>query len=175
MVKGLIIRRQDEINLINMVNIRCFIIVMLLFLFSACGNAQKKSDSNDFIFGKWKYVKHFNWRATRYGDKEIQSIKIDTLIIETNKIYFAHSKFVEPCTFSNIWYKSFFDRDDKEPNVVENRALAMKYTKKELNTFKRIETNCDPYNCLGILYLKQDTLILNYCGGGTFLMLKVSH
>lgn len=158
-----------------MVNIKCFIIVGLLFIFSACGIAQNKSDSNDFLFGKWKYVKHFNWRATKYGDKEVQSIKLDTLIIEKNKIYFVNSKFVEPCAFSKIWFKNFFDREDKEPNVVEDRALAMKYTKKELNTFKRIETNCDPHNCLSILYLKQDTLILNYCGGITFFMLKVSH
>ena len=72
-------------------------------------------------------------------------------------------------------FKNFFDRDDKEPNVMEDRALAMKYTKEQLSSFKRIEVNCGPYNCLNTLYFKQDTLILNYCGGITFFMLKVKH
>lgn len=154
-------------------NIRCITMLGLLLFFSC--KAQNKTYPNDFVYGKWRYVKHFDWRATKFGNKEVQSIKIDTLIIEKNRIYFANSKLIEPCIYSKIWFKNFFDRDDKEPNVLEDRALAMKFTKEQLSKFKRIETNCDPYNCLNILYLKQDTLILNYCGGITFFMLKVSH
>jgi hypothetical protein len=81
---------------------------------------------------------------------------------------------IKPCTFSKINIRNFFDRDDKEPNVIEDRALALKYTKEQLSSFKRIETNCGQDNCLIILYFKQDTLILNYCGGITIFMTKVS-
>jgi len=159
-----------------MANIKCTIIILgLFFLFTGCNNAQNKINSNDLLYGKWKYVKHFGWRATKFGNKEIQSIINDTLIIEHDKIYFVKSKFIEPCNYSNILLKKFFDRDDKEPNVMEDRALAMKYTKEQLSTLNRVEINCSTYNCLNTLYLKQDTLILNYCGGITIFLLKVKH
>jgi hypothetical protein len=112
-----------------MVNIKCIIIWDLLFLLTGCNNAQNKTNPNDSLYGKWTYVKHFGWRATEYGNKEVQSIKNDTLIIAQNKIYFINSKFVEPCNYSKILFKNFFDRDDKEPNVMEDRALVEKTVK----------------------------------------------
>jgi uncharacterized protein YecT (DUF1311 family) len=154
-------------------NIKKIIIIGALVLFSCYSNAQNKSNPNEFVYGKWKYFKHFDWRATKYDINDIKSIKSDTLIIEKNKIFFENTKLIEPCIYSKIMFKSFFDRDDKEPNFVEDRALALKYTKEQLSTFQRIETDCQ-YNCLNILYLKQDTLILNYCGGITFFFTKLS-
>ena len=155
-----------------MANIR-LIIGCLVFLSVGCANSQNKSDSKNFLIGKWKFVKYFDWQATEFGNKEIQSIKKDTLIIEPNKIYFLRSKFIEPSNYSKILFVNFFDGRDKKPNVMEDRALAIKYSKEQLGTFKRIEVNGDPYNCLNTLYLHQDTLILNYCGGITLFMLKL--
>ena len=155
-----------------MVNIKYIELTLLLFFFS-CANAQNNSNSNEYIYGKWKYVKHLNWRASRYGNKEIESIKHDTLIINEKRIYLKKSKFIETCSYSNIKFSYFFDREDKEPNVIEDRALAIKYTKEQLSLFRKIETNCGQDICLSVLYLKQDTLILNYCGGITVFLIKI--
>lgn len=149
------------------------VFVSALLFFNKVALSQNQINLNDII-GKWRYAKHFDWRASKFGNKEIQSLRTDTLVISKNKIYFRNLKMIKPCTFSKINIRNFFDRDDKEPNVIEDRALALKYTKEQLSAFKRIETNCEQDNCLGVLYFKQDTLILNYCEGITIFMTKVS-
>lgn len=154
-----------------MENIKNIITLGILILFTYYSAAQNKSD--EFLYGDWKCVKHFNWRATKFGISDIKNIKSDTLVIEKDKIFFKYIQLIEPCIYSKIAIKNFFDRDNKDPNFVEDRALALKYTKEQLSTFKRIEFDCQ-YNCLSILYLKQDTLILNYCGGITLFFTKLS-
>ena len=148
-------------------------IVSILVLLSLCSclAQSNKGDANKII-GKWKYAKHFNWRVTSYSEKQLTLFKSSILHIEGSKLYFDRLRFIDTCRYSNVRYSGFFDRKEKEPNVIEDRAMAVKYTKEQLSTIKKIDFDCD--NCLGTLYLKNDTLILNYCGGYTFFMTRIN-
>ena len=119
-------------------------------------------------------MKHFWWKESEFGMKEVDCIKLSTLHIERNKIYFENLKFIDTCSYSKIEFKKFFESADKESDYSEDyQFMFINYTKDELSAVKRIELNCKHEgNCLGSLYLKQDTLILNFCGGLTFFMTK---
>ena len=148
-------------------------LLVFLSFFILRVQAQEPNKANFNIFGDWKYVKHYAWNATEYGDKEIDAIKTSILHIDAHNLGFIGSanKLIEPCRYSIMAKRQFFDRQEKEPNFVEDRALAIIYKKDQLSNIYRIELNCKD-NCMSIIYLKQDTLILNYCGGYTFLLIK---
>lgn len=151
--------------------IKYSIVLIVVLLLDSCKiNAQDESKPTDYIYGEWKYVKHFSWRATKFRSDEIDSIKSSTLYVEKNRIYYENINFIEPCFYSKIEFKKFFNKNG-EPRYPEDLRLLVKYTKDQLSVINRIELDCE-YNCLGFLYLKQDTLI-NYCGGLTFFMIKI--
>jgi len=138
------------------------------------GGIRSQNNTTTNILGSWKYVKHESWRVTQYSNKDINCVKKSVLIIDRNKVYFVGpaSLLIEPCTYNKMSFKKFFDRDEPEPDVSEDRMLAVLYSKKELEKFVRIELHVD-YNCLETMYLKKDTLILNYCGGVTFFLTRI--
>ena len=148
--------------------------MILFFFFINCYSQEKQKIPNDYIYGSWKFVKYWDWKAVSYDEKQLDSIKSSVLHIGKNKIYFEGLTFIDTCFYTEIQFKSFFDLQYTEPNVFTDRALAIEYSKDELSTIKRIETDCKSGTCyLGILYLKQDTLITNYCGNFTFLWTKI--
>jgi len=135
---------------------------------------QSQNNTTAIILGSWKYVKHESWRVTKYSNKDINSVRKSVLNIDKNKVYFVGpaSMLIKPCTYNKMSFKKFFDRDEPEPDASEDRMLAVLYSKKELEKFIRIELHVD-YNCLETMYLKKDTLILNYCGGVTFFLTRI--
>jgi uncharacterized protein YecT (DUF1311 family) len=158
----------------NLINNAFRLLVIFLFLFSGIlGRSQDNSALLSEISGTWKYVKHFAWNASKYNNEDIKMIMLSDLLIGKQKIFFKGpaSELIEECSYKMMAFKGFFDREEKDPSAFEDRSMAIKYTKDELSRIKRIELDC-PYNCLSVIYLKQDTLILNYCGGITFYFLK---
>jgi len=137
------------------------------------GSILSQNNTAKNILGSWKYVKHESWRVTKYSNKDINSVRKSVLNIDKNKVYFVGpaSLLIEPCAYNKMSFKKFFDRDEPEPDASEDRMLAVLYSKKELEKFVRIELHVD-YNCLETMYLKRDTLILNYCGGVTFFLTR---
>ena len=150
------------------------IALVIICIIMVISGVQSQNNTSTNIFGSWKYVKHESWRVTKYSNKDINSVRKSVLNIDKNKVYFVGpaSLLIEPCAYNKMSFKKFFDRDEPEPDVSEDRMLAVLYTKKELEKFVRIELHVD-YNCLETMYLKRDTLILNYCGGVTFFLTKI--
>jgi hypothetical protein len=144
-------------------------LTLLLALFTLTNNL---SGQNPNIFGKWVYDKYFATIST-YGEYELGLIKSSVLHIEKSKIYFEYPAnfIIDTCHYTKVTILDFFDREIKEPNFSEDRSLAVIYNKIELDKIKRFDFNCED-NCLNTIYLKQDTLILNYCGGLTIFMKK---
>jgi hypothetical protein len=159
-----------------MVYIKCIVkrtlYLFLLICFFQSRAQQPNTFAANYIYGKWKYINHYWWSASKFGNKEMDSIKISTLTIKKNKTYFDRIKFVDTCSFNKVQIKNFFPGKNNESDFSEDyQFMLLKYSTEQLNSVKRIELNCQ-YNCLGYLYLKQDTLILNFCGGSTIYLLK---
>ena len=150
------------------------VLTFILLLTTMVSSCQEGPELPAYIKGDWKYVRHLTWSATEYGPKQVNTVKASVLHVENNRIYFTGpaSKLIESCTFSKSQVGTFFDREEKDPEVFEDRSMAIAYTKEQLATFRRIELNCAEDNCLGTVYYRQDTLVLNYCGGITFYFRK---
>ena len=122
-------------------------------------------------------------RLTEY---QLDSLKNTKLKINKDKIYFENISFIDSCSFSksNIKVTNLFDKEntweyswyeDGERLLLRPKdigPLAYRYTKKELSKIKKIDLGCK-YNSLSILYLKQDTLIIDDLEGVTLFMTKV--
>ncbi len=151
--------------------------LVVLLAISFCGlscQSQKNlgTGTPQNIYGKWRYVKHYWWKSSKYGIEEVQAIKSSCLTIEKDRIFFDSLIFADTCRYSEIKFRKFFNNAENKSEYSEDyQFMLIKYKIKELNLIQRIEFNCQ-YNCLGNLYLKQDTLILNFCGGITFYFLK---
>lgn len=165
------------------------LIIGLLMLYSCKNQAQpdqftKKSFSQ--IYGQWKYV-DYDWH--QYGKltrEQVNSLKHSLLKIDRDKAYFENIGFVDTCSFSsssvrinklfaksNTWEYSWYK--DGEQFLLRPKdvgPLIYRYTKEELGKMDKIELGCE-YG-VSILYMNQDTLILNYLGGITLFMTKVS-
>ena len=150
-------------------------IMVLLCFFMNCYSQRKQNFPDKYIYGNWKFVKYWGWTVVDYSKEQLNKIKASILHVEKNKVFFEGLSFIpDTCHYDRIEFKSFFDRDMEEPNVFEDRDMAIHYTKKTLSTIRRIELNCQPLKCdFSILYLKQDTLITNYCGGYTLFWMKI--
>jgi hypothetical protein len=162
------------------------IIIGLIILSSNKNQAQGINNSSDYIYGKWKVEKELSKQYTKFGTNDVGKIKESILHIEKNKIYFENINFVDTCFFtkSKIRVSELFDKKNDEYYWFEEGdklLLPLKYTgplptiytKKQLKEIYLIDLGCG-YD-LSILYLKQDTLILNYLGGVTFFLTKLSN
>jgi len=141
-----------------------------LILFNSATYGQ---DPVDFIIGKWKYVKDLSFISC-YSEYNLEDIRNSILHIEKDKVFFdspAGTSLFDPCNYQKISIESFSERDDPESNIYEARDLLIQYTKEEIMKLIIIKFNCKN-NCLGSMYLKQDTLILNSCGGVTLFFIK---
>lgn len=159
---------------IQIISKRSFFFLALSFYLNCCAQkSNQKSDiSSDSIYGQWTYVKHGWWQASKFGKEEVENIKLSILNVEKNRVYFANLKFIDTCKYSQIEYRNFFEEGKEKSSYSEDyQYMMLKYPKAELSKIQRVKLNCE-YNCLGELYLKQDTLILNFCGGVTFYMIK---
>ncbi len=155
-----------------------------LFLLSFCTNqAQDTVSLTDQIYGQWKYENHLWWEYGKYTQNEVDSFKCSILQISRDKIYFEDVIFVDSCSFSEASIKTskLLDRTNEEYHWFEEGSvqllptrytgpLVLQYSKKELKKIDKIDLGCG-YD-LSILYLKSDTLILNYLGGITLFMTK---
>ncbi len=158
-----------------------------LLLFSSCKNqAQNANNPSDYIYGKWKYEKHLWSGLGKYTIVQVDSIKKSTLRIEKDKIYFDNIKFIDTCKFSSstIKFSKLLDKGNYEYDWFEDGTklllrtkdtgpLPTLYTKEQLSKINLIDFGCG-YD-LSILYLKQDTLILNYLAGVTIFLTKMSN
>ncbi len=154
---------------------KIILLSILVTLFSFSRDLQINPSNNLNILGKWKYVKNIGF-VSNWNDYEIGLIKSSILHIEKDKLYFDSpaNGITDTCFYKNISTPDFFDRYEKEPNIGDDRALALKYNKKELASIRRYEFECrDKNSCLGTVYLKDDSLILNSCGGLTIYMKKL--
>ncbi len=161
------------------------IILAGLLLFSSCKNqAQNVNNPSEYIYGQWKCEKYLWSELGRYTLVQVDSIKKSILHIEKDKIYFDKIKFIDTCKFSSstIQTSKLFDKKNEEYYWFEEgdkRLLPLKhtgvlpsmYTKEQLSKIDLIDLGC--VSELSILYLKQDTLILNYIAGVIFYMTKV--
>lgn len=156
----------------------------LLLFPSSKNQAQNISNSTEYIYGQWKYEKHLWSGLGRYTLAQVNSIKKSILHIERDKIFFDKIKFIDTCNFSSskITTSNLFDRKNEEYTWFEEgdkRLLPIKYTgllpsvytKEQLSKINLIDLGC--VSELSILYLKQDTLILNYVAGVIFFLTKV--
>ena len=170
-------------------NTSSLLFIVLLMLSSCKNQAQvliKDSDNSiNQIYGQWKLEEDLWKQYTKYTKKQIDSLRTTVLKISRDKIYFENISFLDSCSFSssnikmtklfdkkNSWEYSWYEDGDKfllRPKDVG--PLIYRYSKKELSTIDKIELGCE-YG-LGILYLKEDTLILNYVGGVTLFMTKI--
>lgn len=145
---------------------RLFLIIILGFVLIE-SQSQTKSYQPVQIFGKWKYAFHKFRNANRFGNEEVNAIKASVLNFTKDKIYFNDITLIDTCFYTDIQFKSFFDRDDKESSYFHDGPLALKYSKEQLSRFIWIDFKSDK-NRFRTFYLNADTLILNSIGGPTF-------
>ena len=150
---------------------RIIIIGLLLGLFFQC-QSQNRAFETKNIIGEWEYESHISRNVGRYGPEEVKSLKYSVLCIMKDKIYFKDILFIDTCFYSELHRRAFFDRKEKMPSYIIDGPLAVKYSREQLNEIEVIDLNCK-YNCLGSLYFKHDTLILNSCGGITLFLTKI--
>jgi hypothetical protein len=164
----LLLRNQLITFLIKSIEIKTVCYILFAFVFFICCTQNRSIPEKD-IYGSWKCINGFPWKASKYDQEEIDKIKSSILVIENGKFYFDKISFIETCTFEKIKISKY----DTLYNVPNLRLL---YTSKELSVFSAIdlldkngEISC--YNDCAQLFYKQDTLI-NICGGYTLIFVK---
>lgn len=166
------------------------LIIGLLMLCSCKNQAQPSHQTTkeplSQIYGQWKLEQDLWKQYTKYTQKQIDSLKTTVLKISKTQIYFENISFISSCSYSsskvkvtklfdksNTWEYSWYEDGERfllRPKDVG--PLIYRYTKEELSKMNKIELGCNDEPNLNTLYLKQDTLILNYVGGVTLLMTK---
>ena len=150
---------------------------LFVFSFSCQGEALYTINPADFIYGKWQYERLAWWKFTKYTDEQVAQIKASTLHIEKDRIYFEGIDFVEPCTFTKeeikLTHMAALHEEDLKLRRSSSGPLRHEYTLREFQELYEIELGL-PYE-LALLYLAQETLIVNYCGGVCFFMKKLPH
>ena len=124
------------------------------------------------VVGEWKYASHIYRGVGRYGEKEVDKIKISVLNFSSDKIYFKDVTFIDTCFYTEFLPKAFFDRDYKSSHYLLDGPLAIKYSDEQLSKFIWLDFNCQP-NGFGTFYLNGDTLVLKSTGGVTFFFTKI--
>lgn len=169
-------------------NTSSLLFIVLLMLSSCKNQAQvliKNSDNSiNQIYGQWELKEDLWKQYTKYTKKQIDSLRTTVLKISKDKIYFENISFLDSCSFSSsdIKLTKLFDKENYEYSWYEGGEkfllrpkdvgpLIYRYSKEELSKIDKVELGCE-YG-LSILYLKEDTLILNYVGGVTLFMTKV--
>jgi hypothetical protein len=170
-----------------MAYINNILIVGLLMLCSCKNQAQPYQLSKEpynIVYGQWKHVYHEWHQYGKLNTVQVDSLKHVLFKIGKDKAYFENISFIDTCSFStsDIKISKLFDKankweyswyEDGEQFLLRPKdvgPLIYRYTKEELSEINKIELGCE-YG-VGILYLKQDTLILNYIGGVTLFMTK---
>lgn len=167
------------------------ILMIGLLMLCSCKNQaqpliQTVKDPLSQIYGRWKFEEDLWKQYTKYTQEQIDSLKETVLKISETQIYFENISFINSCSYSrskvkvtrlfdksNIWEYSWYEDGERfllRPKDVG--PLIYRYTKEELSKMSKIELGCDNEPNLNTLYLKQDTLILNYMGGVTLFMTK---
>lgn len=166
------------------------LIVGLLILCSCKNQAQPTQSTKELhnqIYGQWKYVHHEWHQYSKLTKEQVDSLTHALLIVSKDKAYFENIGFIDSCLFSNsdIKISKLFDKtntweyswyEDGERFLLRPKdvgPLIFRYTKKELSQLDKIELGCE-YG-ISIMYLKQDTLILNYLGGIVLFMTKLPY
>ena len=148
---------------------------LCIFFFPCQGSALYTINPGDFIYGKWQYKSHVWWKFTKYTDEQVAQIQSSTLHIEKDRIYFGGLDFIEPRTFTSEEVKikklSTFDEEDLYLTYSSSGPLRYEYTQREFQELCKIELG-PPYE-LAVLYLDQEEIIINYCGGVSFRMKKL--
>ena len=162
------------------INVALFLLC-LFFSFNVCADESKKFDINN-IYGDWVYEKNTFWPLGKFGPDEINQIKAAILHVEKNQMYFSGIKephfeekyFIGKCSFSDIKYKDFFDQRHKTEDFYEDGGIALHLSSKELAPMKKVTLNCND-TCLGLIFMSDKNLILNYCGGATIYFKKIKN
>jgi len=150
---------------------------LCIFFFPFQGSALYTINPGDFIYGKWQYKSHVWWKFTKYTDEQVAQIQSSTLHVEKDRIYFEGVDFVKPRTFTSeevrIKQLSSFDEKDLDLEYRFSGPLRYEYTPREFQELYQIELGA-PYE-LAALYLDQETLMVNHCGGVSFCLKKLPH
>lgn len=156
-------------EVMSIINKVVFILTFVICL--SCQAQQPNSISLTNMHGRWTPVKFGWWQQSKYTEGQVQQIAHSTLCIESNKVYFDSLRFIDTCKYTDAQFLDFFNETGAESDYAEDyQYLFLKYMKSELGTIKRVELDCK--SCVGDLYLKGDTLLLNFCGGVTFYFTK---
>jgi hypothetical protein len=159
---------MERMSIINKV---IFILTSVICL--SCKAQQTDVIDISKLYGQWTPVKFGWWKQSKYTEEHVNQIIHSTLFIDRNKVYFDSLKFIDTCRYTKNQVFNFFNETGTESDYAEDyQYLFLKYQKSELNTIIRIELDCK--SCIGDLYIKGDTLILNFCGGVTFYFTKAT-
>jgi hypothetical protein len=140
----------------------------------------------DFLVNsQWKYEKHLRWdqKCQKYSLDEVILMKDAILKIDSNQIYFEGIMDIDSCFFSrkSLDVSNLFDKSNDEyywyeegdclkMTIKETGPLPNLYNKSELSKIKLLKFgSCF---CFRNLYLKEDTLILNFEGLTWFMTKK---
>lgn len=153
----------------SIINKTLFVLAFVMCL--SCQAQQPNTLSANSLHGRWTPVKFGWWNQSKYTEAQVQQIVHSTLTIESNKVYFDGLRFIDTCKYTHAKFLDFFNETGVESDYSEDyQYFFLKYMKSELSTIKRIELDCK--SCVGDLYLKGDTLLMNFCGGVTFYFTK---
>jgi hypothetical protein len=150
---------------------------LCIFFFPCQGGTLYTINPGEFIYGKWQYESHVWCKFTKYTDEQVAQIQASTLHIEKDRIYFEGLDFIKPRTFTSEAVKinklSEFDEKTLDVTYSSSGPLRYEYSQREFQELYQIELG-PPYE-LAVLYLDQEVIIVNYCGGVSFRMKKLPH